>query len=325
MRQVLATETLKTGERMEIERVTPPDAERAAQILPFLAHKPPNYRGHIDRAFAGETDDLETHFYIGLIGDEMVGNIMTVETNGVGVFGHVHTRSDQRRKGICSAIMRRQMEDFRQRNGRVLLLGTGYQSAPYYIYASYGFQDWKPHVPGRMRYDNPADPEFEARFFAPAEYQVAPARWKHWPLVALLAAIPGPAYFRSFTFDLWGVGLMEGPYSKFLHENGARPEVSALVLESATGAVAAIATAIPDPRTHGDVRLLDIFAHPGVGAAYLAGLLHALPSVPMQSYADPNDAAKIGALENAGFRRGAVLPHQFREGDAWRDLWLYAR
>src|ERR1041385_7049402 len=148
MRETLATETLKTGERMEVECVMPPEAERTEQIITFLAHKPPNYRGHIDRAFAGETDDLETRFYIGMLDGEMVGNIMTVEANGVGILGHVHTRSDQRRKGICNAVMRHQMEDFRRRDGRVLLLGTGYQSAPYYIYASFGFQDWTLHTPG---------------------------------------------------------------------------------------------------------------------------------------------------------------------------------
>jgi hypothetical protein len=325
MIRVLAEEGLKSGERMAVECVAPPEAERVAQIVPFLGHKPSHYRGHIERAFAGETDDLETYFYIGMLGDEMVGNIMTVESNGVGILGHVHTRSDQRRKGICSAIMRHQMEDFRQREGRVLLLGTGYQSAPYYIYASFGFRDWEPHMPGRMRYDNPVELGFETRFFAPGSYQVLPARWKHWPLVALLAAVPGSGFFRSFTLDLWGVGLLEGAFSKFLYESVPRPEVSAFVLESATGAVTALATVVPDPRCRGDVGLLDLFAHPSVRAEALAELIGALPERPMQGYAEPGDSVKIAALERAGFRREAVLPRQFRQEGVWQDLLLYAR
>ena len=99
MRQVIARERLKTGEQLEIECVRTPEAERAAQIVPFLAHKPSNYLGHIARAFAGETDDLETYFYIGLLDGETVGNTMTVEADGVGSLGHVHTRAEPRREG----------------------------------------------------------------------------------------------------------------------------------------------------------------------------------------------------------------------------------
>ncbi len=128
MRTTLAVETLKTGEQLTIECVLPPETSREAQIRPFLAHKPPHYREHIETALAGGCDDLETRFYVGLLQDEIVGNIMTVEANGIGILGHVHTRDTQRRKGICDAIMWHQMEDFRRRNGQVLLLGTGYQS-----------------------------------------------------------------------------------------------------------------------------------------------------------------------------------------------------
>ena len=142
MRNVMASVTLKSGETMQIEHVLAPDSERESQIRPFLGHKGPHFGGHITASFEGNCDTLETHYYIGLIGDEMVGNIMTVESNGTGILGHVHTLESHRRKGICSHIMTYQMEDFRARNGRVLLLGTGYQRPPYYIYASFGFRDW---------------------------------------------------------------------------------------------------------------------------------------------------------------------------------------
>src|SRR5690242_15346887 len=130
----IAMEPLKTGEILRIECLTAPDEERAGQIKSFLAHKPSSYRWHIDAAFAGECDDLETRFYIGLLDGQLVGIIMTVEARGVGILGHVRTREDQRRKGICQAIMSHKMQDFRQRGGHVLLLGTGYQSPAYHIY-----------------------------------------------------------------------------------------------------------------------------------------------------------------------------------------------
>lgn len=326
MNTLLAMETLRTGERLTIECVVPPEPSREAQIRPFLGHKPPNYRAHIEAALNGQCDDLGTRFYIGLLDGEMVGNIMTVEAEGVGIFGHVHTREDQRRKGICDAILRHQMEDFRQRQGHVLLLGTGYQSPAYRIYAAHGFRDWPVGKPGTMRYDSAPQEEFEAHFFAPAPCTPVLARWKHWPLVALLATVPVPATLRSLTLNLWGVGLLEGPYSQFLTGYGSRPEAAAAVLESATGAVTALATCVPDSRWPG-MQLLDLFAHPVATTEDLARLLQSLPlpSSPIQAYADLRDIQKIDALEAVGFHKTALLPNQFREKDVWHDVLLYTR
>ncbi len=326
MNTTLATETLKTGERLTVECVLAPDAEREAQIRPFLGHKPANYRAHIEAALTGQCDALETRFYIGLLDGEMVGNIMTVESAGIGIFGHVHTREDQRRKGICDAIMRHQMDDFRRREGHVLLLGTGYQSPAYRIYATHGFRDWPVGKPGAMRYDSAPQEAFEARFFVSAPCTPVPARWKHWPLAALLATVPVPAALRNLTLSLWGVGLLEGGYSQFLHTYGSRPEAAAAVLESETGAVTALATCVPDGRWPG-MQILDLFAHPVATTEDLCRLLTSLPlpNSPVQSYADPRDTQKIAALEAVGFRKTAVLPAQFQEKEAWRDVWLYAR
>lgn len=328
MRRLLANVKLKSGEVMQVEHVTSPDALRDPSIRPFLGHKPDNYLYHIDCAVAGECDDLVTNFYIGLIEEEVVGNIMTVEANGVGIFGHVHTRSDQRRKGICTQIMQYQMEEFCAREGRVLLLGTGYQSAAYHIYESFGFTDWKQGDPGHMRYDNPADPDFEARFFAHSAVKPVPARWKHWPLVSMLAHTPYPdVCLRSILFQIWGVELLEGAYCKFMQECNRNPDATAVVLESGTGAVVACATRTPDPRWGGVVELLDIFHHPNFGRSELLKLLEALPhtSKPTQCFVDPRDHEKVAALERFGFRREAVIPRQFAVEHHWRDAWLLIR
>ena len=324
MHTEIAVEILKTGETLRIEQVTPPDEERESQILPFLGHKPPNYRAHIEAAFADACDDLETRFTIGLLDNQVVGNIMTVESGGVGIFGHVFTREDQRRKGICQKILGHLMADFRARGGHILLLGTGYQSAAYWIYHSFGFRDWQVGHPGLMRYANPDEPDFEARFFAPSPSRPAAARWKHWPLVSLMASIPGPVALRSLTFGIRQNGLLEGPYCQFLYDQKRDPERQAVVLESETGAVTAMATRVPDARWRGDVALLDLFAHPNVGPEALRALLAALPpaAVPVQCFADPNDAAKLAALEAMGFQKIALLPGQFRVGDERRDAWL---
>src|SRR5581483_4827801 len=104
-----------------------------------------------------------------------------------------------------------------------------------------------------------------------------------------------------------------------------RSSTRAAVLEAENGAVTAMATCLPDERWHGDVQLLDLFAHPNARPDDLAALLRSLPlpETPVQSYADPRDTQKIAALEACGFRRTAVLPAQFREGETWHDAWLY--
>jgi GNAT superfamily N-acetyltransferase len=332
MHEVIASETLRTGEALRIERVVAPDADRQAQILPLLSHKPGGYRAHLEAAFADACDDLETRFYLGLRDDDtVVGNIMTVEAHGVGILGHVYTHPEHRRKGVCQAIMAHQMDDFRTRNGHVLLLGTGYQSPAYWIYHSFGFRDLPGASPGTMRYVSEDEPDFEADFFADAggALTVVPARWKHWPLVALLASLPELPYLRSLTLEAWGVSLLEGPYCYFLARREEDERVAAAVLEAGNGAVAGVATLVPDEHWPGVARL-DLFAHPRVASPILAALVRALPPAPpfsddVQCFADPRDALKIAALEQAGFTRRAVLPGQFREGDTWRDAWLYGR
>jgi GNAT superfamily N-acetyltransferase len=325
MHTEITTETLKTGETLHIECVTAPDAEREEQIMPFLGHKGGPWQKHITDSFAGQCDGLETRYYIGLLDGQMVGNIMTVESHGVGILGHVHTRSDQRRKGIASSIMQHQMEDFRRRNGHVLLLGTGYQSAAYWIYHQFGFRDLEGASPGTMRYA--VEPDFESRFFAPAPGRPEPATWRHWPLVALLSSVPGPSYLRSLALDVWGVHLLEGPYCRFMAETSGRPDTRAAVLAAENGAVTAMATCLPDSRRHGDGQLLDLFAHPNARRDDLAALLRSLPlpDAPMQAYAEPRDTEKVAALEACGFQRTAVLPEQYRDGATWQDVWLYAR
>ena len=79
MYRKLSTVTLKSGEIMEIGVVKAPDEEYASRINSFLEHKPDVYKWHIRRSVREELDELETYFYIGKLGDEIIANIMTVE------------------------------------------------------------------------------------------------------------------------------------------------------------------------------------------------------------------------------------------------------
>ena len=93
----------------QIGLVTAPEEAHMAGVEDLLGHKGGEWQEHIHAALAGETDSLETRFYLGLLGRDPVANIMTVESRGVGWLGHVYTRPEHRRKGICRAVMGRQM------------------------------------------------------------------------------------------------------------------------------------------------------------------------------------------------------------------------
>jgi len=322
MYERLGEQTLQSGERLEIGVVTAPDETFAARIEDVLHHKGPEWRTHIHNTLRGETDQLETRFYLGLLDDQPVGNVMTVERHGVGIFGHVFTRPEHRRKGVCRAIMQRQMQHFRQRGGHVLILGTGFESPPYWIYHSFGFRSLQG---GFMRYAVEPDYAFEERWFAPGPAQVVAAAWRHWPLVAHLASVPGPEFLRSVAWKVYGIGNLEGPFVSFMHNRLHGEPVQAVMLETEPGAVAGCATLYPLPHWH-NVWLVDVFTHPNF-TDRMADLIRGLPppSGKLVAYADTEAADKAAALESCGFEREGMLRDLLRTDDLLRDVWVYGR
>lgn len=315
----LDEEKLKSGETLEIGVLTAPDERLQASVEELLGHKGEHWRAHISAALRGETDRLETRFYLGLLEGRPVANIMTVEQRGVGILGHVFTRPEQRRKGIASAVMARQMEDFRRRGGHVLLLGTGFESPPYWIYHSFGFRSLRG---GFMRYA--VEPDFENRWLAPAPAQVVRAEWRHWPLVALLASIPSGEVHRSVAWNVREIENLEGPYVQFMDQRRKNDAFQSVMLETDSGAVTGCATVVPVSEAGralpGDW-LVDVFTHPSF-TQRTADLLQALtiPSGRAIAYADINAPAKTEALQAAGFE--PLETAQFESGPPAR---LYVR
>lgn len=116
----LAVKPLKTGEPLEIGVVLAPDETCAPLVKPLLGHKPGRFRWHIDCSFEpGRIQGLEPRYYLGLLDHRPICNIMTAEYEGMGILGHVFTVPEHRRKGACNLVMAEQMQDFRQRGGRM--------------------------------------------------------------------------------------------------------------------------------------------------------------------------------------------------------------
>ena len=140
MIRTLGRVALTSGERLRVAALEAPAGRYAAAIRHFLEHKGQPWLAHVDLANRGEVDALRTTYYVGLLDRRIVGNVMIVGDGRAGILGHVFTHPAHRRKGICTHLMAAAVADFRQGGSLAMGLGTGYDSPPYHIYASFGFR-----------------------------------------------------------------------------------------------------------------------------------------------------------------------------------------
>jgi len=315
---------LKTGETMDIFRVSAPDEEFRERILAFLHHKGQPWQIPMEQNLDAELEGLGQHFYIGVIGEEIVGNASSVEglERPVGILQHVFTPPARRRQGICSAIIRAYAEDFDARGGRAAYLHTGYDSPAYHIYKAAGFVGYLDT--GIM--ERFPDPHFHEDFWAPRPVTVRDTRWADWALLDALFGIGDGWFLRSIYGRHWGRSGYEGQYVNNRKELAEGRLAQMKVLEAENGAVVGLAQLGPDPIFRGDTWLLDFFVHPnyyGEGERLLAAT-DLRRGAKVQCYCEPTQPEKARMLEAVGFSAETTLPRQVRLGEAWLDLTIYA-
>jgi GNAT superfamily N-acetyltransferase len=320
----LGSVKLKTGETMDIFRVTAPDAEFRERILKFLQHKGEPWQTPMEQHLEAELEGLGQHFYIGVVGEEIVGNASSVEAleRPVGILQHVFTPPGWRRRGICSTLIRTYVDDFDARGGRAAYLHTDHNSPAYGIYRSVGFVGYLDT--GTM--ERFPDPGFHADFWAPRPVTVRDTKWADWALLDALFGIVDGWFLRSIHYRQWGRSGYEGQYV-VSRKDLAEGRISQMkVLEAANGAVVGMVQIGCDSIFHGDTWLLDLFVHPNYYAAG-AGLLTAMDfglDDKVQAYCDSQQPEKVGMLESAGFSLEATLPRQVRRGEEWLDVMVFA-
>lgn len=316
MYQKLDTITLRNGESVEAGVIQGPDSEWAERLVKLLWHKgdPWNWQN----AQVLERDlGLDAFFYVLHRAGKPLANIMTIEYQGVGHFGHVWTEPSDRQKGASSALMALQMAHFTQRGGRALFLGTEYDSIPYQMYARFGFEGIAAES-GYMAYYQTSAAAFNQQFFtpplAPDDLVVEPLDWRHWPTSAPLFLGDFPGVIRSIRAEIFGRASTEGGLLPLLLEGAARQQqgeapTTVVLHNRVTAAVLGLATYQQHPLWP-DSRLLDLYCHPDYWDRTPA-LLQAL-SLPTQeriiAYADRDHTAKYRALTAAGFTLAATLP-----------------
>ncbi|HEV7215469.1 MAG TPA: hypothetical protein VGP33_10130, partial [Chloroflexota bacterium] len=248
-----------------------------------------------------------------------------VGARGCGILGHVYTAPAWRQRRAFGQLMAAQMADVRQLGFRVLTLGTGFESQPYWIYHSFGFRSVATGS-GLMRWQ--ADPEAEELYLAPASAEEEPLCWEHWAGLNVLALRPVAANEplpRMPSLGAKAQHSVEGSFVGFMRRYRSLEQAQSRVLCSATGAVVGWRLLAPDPRWSGDVWLLDIGLLPAF-AKYGAALLGQIewPSAPVYALTT-SDGERRTWLEKAGMRPQATLPSWLRLGAERRDLQLWAR
>ena len=256
----LGAMTLKSGAPLRCGVVIGPDPEWHDRLVPFLGHKRPETREQIRRSLAESLDDLETRYYVGCVEDRLITQVMIAVSRRVGILGHVYTLPECRRQGACVALFERMMDDVRARGDRVLVLSTGYDTPPYWIYHRFGFRSI---APGRGQMKWLASPDAETDLFAPATTTPRRLHWGDWPWVDRLGMqLPTPDEDRprSALWRLRDFGSLETPFSVFQAHRTEATHATAFV--AAGGSTVGWAILAPDPTWFGDALLLDFYLHP---------------------------------------------------------------
>ena len=308
----LDTVTLSSGEQATIARITAPDQEWADRIVPFLGHKGRMGQWQIKETLAGSIDQLESHYYIAHIGIAPITNVATWEYCRAGILGHVFTNPDHRKKGAARAVMARQMADFRARGGRTLFLGTGFDTHPYHLYASFGFQSVYPES-GFMQYYTDSQEEFEAAHYLPGATRVRGLGWHDWAGLTVLGGASALPTIRMYSTGLLGRRNFETPFIEFFYDLRNETRSDARVLEQVdTKSVVGLVYRTPDRRYNESVDLLDLMIHPNFAddAPSFAHAVSLRPGRKTQAYVGSDDPVRRASLEALGFRDEAILRHQ---------------
>ncbi|MBI5092206.1 MAG: GNAT family N-acetyltransferase [Candidatus Hydrogenedentes bacterium] len=307
--------TLKSGETVEVGCVQGPELAWAERIEKLLGHKGDVWRAQNSEILRNDVG-IEAYFYILHRDGVPFSNIMTVEVNGVGILGHVWTDPEDRRKNATTLLMERQMAHFRERGGKALFLGTGFDSPPYHIYERFGFRGIEDHS-GSMDYYASSKSIFEGWYFAPGPAELEPLSWKHWPASPALFLGAFPGVVRSAPMKLIGRRSTEGRLLPLLRELADGKPARAVALRSReTTAVLGMAVWDWDPLWR-DACLVDVYCHPDhwSRADELLAALELPQAARYVAYTDPECAMKCELFRRAGFRSVVTLP-QWTPGDS---------
>lgn len=321
MKESTTKATLKTGESVDLSIVKAPDAELAPVIMDLIGHKGEIWNWQNEQMLT-QSVGIDFYYYFLHRNGKAFSNVATGEYRGVGSFGHVYTTPEDRRKGACAVIMEKQMAHFRDRGGRYLTLGTGFETTPYNIYKKFGFVGVEASN-GHMTYCNGPVAAFMDEYFAPCKAVIEPVSWKHWPGATVLFLSDAPGVIRMAPERVFGRVSTEGPLLHVLRDRVGRENGITrghALVNPDTGAVLGVAVWNWDKLWTGTL-MLDVFCHPRFWS-YAPAMLRALELASDErhlAYADAQCPQKREALEAVGFKAVTKLPNWQRINWAMPD------
>lgn len=308
---------LKNGETLTCRIVDDPDDTDATRIVSLLVHKGGHWQRHFDEWLDSNIKRLTTRFYIGTIGDDIVGNIMVISFRGLGLMGHVYTSPDHRRKGICDVLMDFHMDDFRDHNGTALFLNTGFESPPYQIYERHGYLP-VPGRPGSMWW-SPKHTEIDelwAGIYSDPGESVSSLSWQHWPSMNAFFHLPTEQIVRNVTYGRYGISEAEWPFLAVKNDITEDRTVQARVIETGDGHMSGLATLAPERRwgALNTTSVFDLFVHPDA-ADMAPKLIEAFdwPDNHVLAYAAETDELTIDLLSEADFHPHSHIERFFED------------
>ncbi|MCL4545044.1 MAG: GNAT family N-acetyltransferase [Chloroflexi bacterium] len=326
MYQFLGSGNLKTGESVDLGFVEAPDLNWAGKLLTFLAHKGADWQYHLARALRETLSGLRVRFYVATVRSELISQVMVSDARGSGIVSHVFTAPAWRQQGAYRQLMAVQMTQCLRDGIRVLTLGTGFESHPYWIYHSFGFHSVAPGS-GSMMWRASAD-AVQEYLLPQGPVHARALAWGDWPALnvpAFIAPAGTEALPRFGCLGVKGQGNLEGPFITFMRRTEQLETGEQRVLESHSGATVGWCLMQPDPCWFGDAWRVDLGIVPGF-EQHCQLLTNELrwPDSPLWTAALPREDHDTW-IESLGFRRVSLLNNWLRIGDQRRDVWLWAR
>lgn len=340
MESAIGTASTRDGRPIVVRRVVAPDATWGGLIAPFLAHKGSLWRWQIEQLLNHSFEPLVFRSYLADLAAPgqpplIAGHICTIESQDVGLFGHVFTLPAFRGQSIARVLTGAVMNDFASRGGLAMWLGTDFDSTAYRVYQQFGYRPIRPGS-GLMAWFAPGGAAELDRRFAPGQAtRVRPVGWPDYATLNALSARATGSPQRSTILPVCGQTIVEESLLGVLRdpEHGHGPiGMKVLVTDRDWPVGWAITQAdlagrlAPQPAEHPPI-VLDVFAHPGYESAYADLIASAdLPANgPVVSLVDSCDAARQAALAAAGFASVGRLADLYRWAGELVDLIVMSR
>lgn len=292
---------------MEVRRVIAPDHYHESHIKSLLPQYSALWMWHLNLALSGRLDDLEARFYVGVLDGKLIGNVSTWECGPISVVGHLFTAKRHRDKGVCTTLLGIVVQDFSDRNGKILI--GGFKPASHRIATKLGFKSLTEKSEVMHLELNQC---FEQNYFHAGKLWCRDLKWRDWPGVSLLFGVKKGWWIRSMKHRIFG------PYDYedyFLEDMWGmqRGVCQPKVLVTENGNVIGYAALTLKDSKRRSFWLLDFLIHPAK-ASDVGILLDALTFPPdkIRCYVERDCCEKFDALLDRGFTEKTQRPFKFR-------------